>query len=222
MGEPCYPVTITRAQLEDLDGLNACEPGIEVFDFVAPTGSLTIGDVHAHAALLAGPLGAFEDWAIAEGLLPPVRMTGGARAVLMGGYRATLTGGDGAVLTGGDYSTLTGGYRATLTGGRRSTLTGGGGYSTLTGGGYSKLTAGYGATLTGGDYSTLTGGYRAALTGGDYSTLLWRLYDGGRYRIVVRYVGDGIEAGVAYRAWWDHEKGEAVVEKVANNNGDTL
>jgi hypothetical protein len=94
---------------------------------------------------------------------------------------------------------LTGGHRSTLTGGHRSTLTGGD-YSTLTGGDGSTLTGGYGSTLTGGDYSTLTGGDYSTLTGGDESVLCWRVWDGQRHRLHVRYTGEGgIESNKAYR-----------------------
>ena len=117
---------------------------------------------------------------------------------------AVKSGGGGSTLTGGDYSTLTGGDGSTLTGGHRSTLTGGD-WSTLTGGHRSTLTGGDGSTLTGGDGSTLTGGHRSTLTGGDYSTLCWKIWDGDRYRLHVRYVGeDGIRADTPYR-WVDGE-----------------
>ena len=131
-------------------------------------------------------------------LVPGHRAIGGDYSTLTGGYGSTLTGGDRSTLTGGDRSTLTGGDGSTLTGGDYSTLTGGDG-STLTGGDGSTLTSGDGSTLTGGDGSTLTSGYRSTLTGGDRSTLTWRIWDGQRYRLHTRYVGEcGIEAGVAY------------------------
>ena len=125
-------------------------------------------------------------------------LTGGYGSTLTGGNRSTLTGGDDSTLTGGDDSTLTGGGDSTLTGGNYSTLTGG--YcSTLTGGYGSTLTGGYGSTLTGGDDSTLTGGDRSTLTGGDDSTLIWKIWDGSRYRITAAYVGeDGIKPNVPY------------------------
>ena len=45
-----------------------------------------------------------------------------------------------------------------------------------------------------------TGGYRSTLTGGDGSTLCWRVWDGARYRLHVRYVAeDGIKSSTPYR-----------------------
>jgi hypothetical protein len=148
------------------------------------------------------------------------KKTGGDKSTLTGGDKSTLTGGDGSTLTGGDKSTLTGGYGSTLTGGDKSTLTGGdkstltGGYgptltggdgSTLTGGDGSTLTGGYGSTLTGGYGSTLTGGDGSTLTGGDGSTLIFRYYDGARFRFVVGYVGEnGIMPNVAYQLDENH------------------
>ena len=68
-----------------------------------------------------------------------------------------------------------------------------GGYgSTLTGGDESTLTGGYG--------STLTGGYRSTLTGGDGSTLVWKRWDGTRYRLHLFYTGEnGCKANTNYR-----------------------
>ncbi|MFK3706368.1 hypothetical protein ACI2JR_15725 [Klebsiella sp. NPDC088457] len=112
---------------------------------------------------------------------------------------STLTGGNRSTLTGGDYSTLTGGNRSTLTGGNRSTLTGGD-YSTLTGGNRSTLTGGDYSTLTGGDYSTLTGGDYSTLTGGEKATLIFKRWNGKRYKFYIAYVGeDGIKESTAYR-----------------------
>ena len=181
-----YPITITAADIEQHD---PCESGLAAFREHYPDG-VTVRDAAHQSALLAGPLGMQESWAVDAGLLPPIRIAGGHRSTLTGGLRSTLTGGLRSTLTGGDDSTLTGGYGSTLTGGLRSTLTGGDG-STLTGGHRSTLTGGYGSTLTGGDDSTLTGG--------DDSTLTWRYWDGSRYRLHTVYTGeDGIEAGVAY------------------------
>jgi hypothetical protein len=57
-----------------------------------------------------------------------------------------------------------------------------------------------GLVLTGGDYSTLTGGDYSTLTGGDESVLCWRVWDGQRHRLHVRYTGEGgIESNKAYR-----------------------
>jgi hypothetical protein len=126
-------------------------------------------------------------------------LTGGDYSTLTGGYRSTLTGGYRSTLTGGYRSTLTGGDESTLTGGHRSTLTGGD-YSTLAGGDYSTLTGGDGSTLTGGYKPTLTGGDKSTLTGGDESVLCWRVWDGHRHRLHVRYTGEGgIESNKAYR-----------------------
>ena len=113
----------------------------------------------------------------------------------------------GAIRQGGDYSTLTGGDYSTLTGGD---------YSTLTGGDDSTLTGGYRSTLTGGYRSTLTGGDGSTLTGGDGSTLTWKIWDGQRWRLIVRYTDEGgIKANTPYR--WDSEKGEAVEVKMEVN-----
>ena len=134
-------------------------------------------------------------------------LTGGYGSTLTGGYDSTLTGGKYSTLTGGKYSTLTGGDGSTLTGGKYSTLTGGDN-STLTGRYRSILTGGYGSTLTGGNYSTLTGGDNSTLTGGEYSTLtggyrstlIFKIWDGNRYRLHTFYVGeDGVEPNTPYR-----------------------
>jgi len=126
-------------------------------------------------------------------------LTGGDRSTLTGGHGSTLTGGDRSTLTGGDRSTLTGGHSSTLTGGHGSTLTGGHG-STLTGGDRSTLTGGDRSTLTGGHSSTLTGGHGSTLTGGHGSTLVWKRWDGTRYRLHLFYVGEnGCKAKTKYR-----------------------
>ncbi|MFK3706685.1 hypothetical protein ACI2JR_17380, partial [Klebsiella sp. NPDC088457] len=65
-------------------------------------------------------------------------------------------------------------------------------YSTLTGGDYSTLTGGYG--------STLTGGYGSTLTGGENATLIFKRWNGKRYKFYIAYVGeDGIKESTAYR-----------------------
>ena len=126
-------------------------------------------------------------------------LAGGDESTLTGGNRSTLTGGYGSTLTGGDESTLTGGDGSTLTGGDRSTLTGGD-ESALTGGYRSTLTGGYRSTLTGGNRSTLTGGDESTLTGGDGSTLVWKRWDGTRYRLHLFYTGEnGCKANTKYR-----------------------
>jgi hypothetical protein len=151
------------------------------------------------------------------------RLTGGDYSTNKGGDRSTNTGGDGSTNKGGDYSTNTGGIRSTNTGGDRSTNTGG--YrSTNTGGDRSTNTGGTGSTNTGGDGSTNTGGYRSTNTGGDYSTntggngstntgsdnstntgginstLIWKIWDGTRYRVHTYYTGeDGILHNVPYK-----------------------
>jgi len=85
----------------------------------------------------------------------------------------------------------------TLTGGDGSTNTGGDG-SINTGGYGSTNTGGYGSTNTGGDGSTNTGGYG--------STLIFKWWDGNRYRFTIGYVGeDGIEPNVAYKLDADHK-----------------
>ncbi len=53
--------------------------------------------------------------------------------------------------------------------------------------------------ITGGCYSVITGGWDAKLTAGDRSTLVWRVFDGHRYRIYVAYVGEnGIKPNTPY------------------------
>jgi len=87
------------------------------------------------------------------------------------------------------FSTNTGGYGSTNTG--RD-------YSTNTGRDYSTNTGGYG--------SINTGGYGSINTGGDRSTLIFKWWDGNRYRFSIGYVGeDGIEPNVAYKLDWDHK-----------------
>ena len=83
--------------------------------------------------------------------------------------------------------------------------------STLTGGHHSTLTGGYRSTLTGGYRSTLTGGHHSTLTGGDGSMLCWKVWDGERYRLHVRYVGeDGIKADTPYK-WVNGEIAEVTL-----------
>ena len=115
---------------------------------------------------------------------------GGDYSTNAGGYRSTNTGGNGSTNTGGYGSTNTGSYGSTNTGDD---------YSTNTGGDYSTNTGGIGSTNTGGDRSTNTGGERSTNTGGDRSILQWKIWDGGRYRMITAYVGEGgIEPNVAY------------------------
>ena len=57
-----------------------------------------------------------------------------------------------------------------------------------------------GRIATGGDGSTLTGGDESALTGGDGSTLVWKRWDGTRYRLHLFYTGEnGCKANTKYR-----------------------
>lgn len=98
-----YPITITA---NDIEQRGPCKAGLTEFREHYPDG-LVVHDALHQSALLAGPLGKHESWAIAVGLLPPIRTAAG----------------DGSTLTAGDGSTLTGGYRSTLTGGDDSTLT---------------------------------------------------------------------------------------------------
>jgi len=62
------------------------------------------------------------------------------------------------------------------------------------------------STNTGGYGSINTGGYGSINTGGDRSTLIFKWWDGNRYRFSIGYVGeDGIEPNVAYKLDWDHK-----------------
>jgi hypothetical protein len=128
--------------------------------------------------------------------------TGGYGSTNTGGYGSTNKGGNGSTNTGGDYSTNTGGYNSTNKGGDYSTNKGGNG-STNTGGDRSTNTGGDYSTNTGGDYSTNTGGYNSTNTGGNNSTLIWKIWDGTRYRVHTYYTGeDGILPDVPYK-WVD-------------------
>ena len=120
------------------------------------------------------------------------RIIAGNDCTLTGGYNCTLTGGNRSTLTGGDYCKLTGGNGCTLTGGYGCTLTGGDGC---------KLTGGYGCKLTGGDGCTLTGGGGSVLQGGLGSELRICYWDdkAKRNRTVIGYVGEDLEANVAYK-----------------------
>ena len=106
-----YPITITAADIEQHE---PCKSGLAAFREHYPDG-VTVRDAAHQSALLAGPLGMQESWAVDAGLLPPIRIAGGHRSTLTGGLRSTLTGGDGSTLTGGHRSTLTGGDDSTLT-----------------------------------------------------------------------------------------------------------
>jgi hypothetical protein len=141
--------------------------------------------------------------------------TGGDGSTNIGGYRSTNTGGNYSTNTGGNKSTNTGGNESTNTGGDRSTNTGGN-KSTNTGGDWSTNTGGTGSTNKGGDYSTNkggdystnkggngstnTGGDYSINTGGNNSTLIWKIWDGTRYRLHLYYTGeDGILPNVPYK-----------------------
>jgi hypothetical protein len=143
--------------------------------------------------------------------------TGGTRSTNTGGYNSTNTGGDwstntggtSSTNTGGDWSTNTGGYYSTNTGGTRSTNTGGE-YSTNTGGDWSTNTGGYYSTNIGGDDSVNTGGDYSTNKGGINSTLIWKIWDGTRYRVHTYYTGEGgILPNVPYK-WVD---GKPVAQK---------
>jgi hypothetical protein len=104
-------------------------------------------------------------------------------------------------LTAGDDESQVGGFQARLTGGYNSTNTDGD-YSTNTGGDDSVNTGGTGSTNTGGDWSTNKGG--------NNSTLIWKIWDGTRYRLHTYYTGeDGILPNVPYK-WID---GKPVAQK---------
>ena len=67
------------------------------------------------------------------------------------------------------------------------------------------------AMKSGGLRSTLTGGHHSTLTGGDGSMLCWKVWDGERYRLHVRYVGeDGIKADTPYK-WVNGEIAEVTL-----------
>ena len=56
-------------------------------------------------------------------------------------------------------------------------------------------------TATAGDGGTATAGHRGTATAGDGGTVMIKRYDSkaGRYRIVIGYIGEGLEANTPYR-----------------------
>ncbi len=66
-----------------------------------------------------------------------------------------------------------------------------------------------GGTATAGDRGTATAGYRGTATAGYRGTVVIRRWDreAQRWRLVVGYIGEGLDAGVAYRL---NEAGEFV------------
>jgi len=140
--------------------------------------------------------------------------TAGYRGTAKAGDRGTATAGDGGTATAGYYGTATAGYYGTATAGDRGTATAGyhgtatagyygtataGDRGTATAGDRGTATAGDGGTATAGDGGTATAGDRGTATAGTRGELHIRWHDGTRYRLAVGYVGEGIEAGVAYR-----------------------
>ena len=62
-----------------------------------------------------------------------------------------------------------------------------------------KWIGGYNSTLTAGNDSTLTAGHFSTLTAGDGSTLIYRYWDGNKYRLAIAYVGENdIKPNQAY------------------------
>ena len=115
--------------------------------------------------------------------------TAGYCGTATAGYNGTATAGEGGIATAGDYGTATAGYCGTATAGDRGTAT-----------------AGEGGTATAGHDGTATAGCCGTATAGDYGTIIIAWWDGARRRLAVGYVGEGIDAGVAYRC----EKGQLV------------
>jgi len=69
-----------------------------------------------------------------------------------------------------------------------------------------KWIGGYNSTLTAGNDSTLTAGHFSTLTAGDGSTLIYRYWDGNKYRLAIAYVGENdIKPNQAYKV---NNKGE--------------
>jgi len=70
---------------------------------------------------------------------------------------------------------------------------------------------GNGGTATAGDYGTASAGDYGTASAGERGTIQIKYYSGGRYRLVIGYVGeDGIEPNVAYVV---NSKGKLVVKK---------
>jgi len=127
------------------------------------------------------------------------RTAGDYGTATAGDYGAATAGCRGAA-TAGDYGTATTGYRGAATAGEGGTATAGD---------YGTATAGEGGTATAGDYGTATAGDYGTATAGEGGAIAWKVWDGQRWRLIVRYPGeDGIKAGTPYR--WCKTKGKAV------------
>ena len=114
------------------------------------------------------------------------------------GDHGTATAGYHSTATAGDYGTATAGHDGTATVGNYGIATTGG-RGTATAGYCGTATAGYNGTATAGDGGIATAGYCGTATAGDHGTIIIAWWDGARRRLAVGYVGEGIDAGVAYR-----------------------
>lgn len=104
----------------------------------------------------------------------------------------------GSTLSGDNHSRLIAGYGSNETAGNHSDLIGGHD-CTLMAGDQSRLTAGKNSVLTAGARSKLIGSEGSTLSAGEDSTLIFRLWDGKRYRQLVARTGEnGVEADIPY------------------------
>ena len=100
-------VSLSRSELLSF---NPCKEGLDLFDQIAPSGSIEIEWTDLHAVWLVKAT-QFGPWLDQKGLIPPLRSVNWKKADLSGAYlfRADLTG---ANLTGADLTgaNLTGAY----------------------------------------------------------------------------------------------------------------
>jgi hypothetical protein len=139
---------------------------------------------------------------------------GGEGVVVHVGAFGTATAGDSGTATAGYSGTATAGYSGTATAGDSGTATAGDS-GTATAGDSGTATAGYRGTATAGDSGTATAGDRGTATAGDSGTakagdrgeIRIRYWDSkaDRYRTAIAYVGEDVEADVAYRLDDDHK-----------------
>jgi len=141
--------------------------------------------------------------------------TAGRNGQATAGRNGQATAGDNGTATAGDNGTATAGYRGTATAGDYGTATAG--YRGMaTAGDNGTATAGDNGTATAGDYGTATAGDRGTATAGEGGVIVIAWYDGYRWRLAVGYVGEGIEANVAYRC--DNEGNLIAASRLPDGN----
>mgnify|MGYP001288055012 CR=1 FL=1 len=144
----------------------------------------------------------------------------GCTGPIVGG---TATAGGYGMAIAGDYGMATVGYRGTAAAGRNGQATAGrngqataGRNGQATAGDNGTATAGDNGTATAGDYGTATAGDRGTATAGEGGVIVIAWYDGYRWRLAVGYVGEGIEANVAYRC--DNEGNLIAASRLPDGN----